>query len=76
MNNLEQKPSVDLRAAGGRYKAVGGSLALLVGLCVTGASYLMAGPGGQYLLLFLPIIFGVIYLVWGLVEWLWFSLGE
>jgi hypothetical protein len=54
--------------AEGVKQIVGGLIALVVGLAITIGTYTAASGGGVYFVAYGPMIFGVIYLIKGLVN--------
>jgi hypothetical protein len=56
------------RRAEGVKQIVGGLIALVVGLAITIGTYAAASGGGVYFVAYGPMIFGVIYLIKGLVN--------
>jgi hypothetical protein len=58
------------QAVGGRNKMLVGLAALIGGGLITAASYAAADPGEEYFLFYGPMVFGFIYTLIGLVEWL------
>ena len=57
------------KASGGVRKMLIGIACLVGGGLITAASYAAAEPGGTFSIFYGLIIYGAIYTVWGLIEW-------
>jgi hypothetical protein len=65
---IEQAARASERRQGTRHM-LWGAIAAIVGSIVTLSTYASAGPGGTYFVWWGPMLFGILYFIWGVAEY-------